>query len=43
LRGSLPPEGHVPAWETGRGVQPAGNTFIEFDLGFAAHLDKFVI
>jgi len=26
-----------------RGVQPAGNTFIEFELGFASHLDKIVV
>jgi len=37
------PKGHIPAWEPGRGVQPAGNTFIESDLGFASHLDKFVV
>jgi hypothetical protein len=38
-----PSEGNVPAWEPGRGVQPAGNTFIEFDLSLASHLDKFAV
>jgi hypothetical protein len=41
-RSSLP-EGNVPAWEPGRGVQPSGNTFIEFDFGFASHLDKIAV
>jgi hypothetical protein len=40
---SSPPEGNVPAWEPGRGVQPSGNTFIEFDFGFASHLDKIAV
>jgi len=39
----LATEGNVPAWEPGRGVQPSGNTFIEFDFGFASHLDKIAV